>query len=106
MNTSDFNFVFLGQSVLKYQVPLDIYNIINHIYETNKHKLPKANPQLVGKIVNEHSLFFNGAPNNKMKPHRHLPDSVMRWFWQKFEHYLQWNKIRENANITFFICVI
>jgi len=34
MDTSDFSFVFLGQSVLKYQVPLDVYNIINHIYET------------------------------------------------------------------------
>ena len=28
-----FNFIFLGQSVLKYQVPLDIFHIINHIYE-------------------------------------------------------------------------
>ena len=33
-NQSNFNFVFLGQSVLKYQVPLDVYKIINHIYET------------------------------------------------------------------------
>jgi len=28
-----------------------------------------------------------------MKPHRHLPDNVMQWFWQKFKHYLNWNKI-------------
>ena len=89
MNTSDFNFVFLGQSVLKYQVPLDIYNIINHIYETNKHKLPKANPQLVGKIANEHSLFFNGAPNNKMKPHNTLPNNVLQWFEMVMTHYLK-----------------
>ncbi len=34
MDTSDFNFVFLGQSVLKYQAPLDVYNTINSIYET------------------------------------------------------------------------
>ena len=33
-NQNNFNFIFLGQSVLKYQVPLDVYNIINHIYET------------------------------------------------------------------------
>ena len=33
MGTSDFNFIFLGQSVLKYQVPLDIYYAINDIYE-------------------------------------------------------------------------
>jgi len=32
----DFNFVFLGQSVLKYKVPLDIFTSINEIYEKNK----------------------------------------------------------------------
>ena len=59
MNTSDFKFVFLGQSVLRYQVPLDVYNIINHVYETKFQQLAPANKQLVGKIRNEHSLFFN-----------------------------------------------
>ena len=33
MNTSDFNFVFLGQSVLVYRVPLDVFGTINQIYE-------------------------------------------------------------------------
>ena len=95
MDTSDFKFIFLGQSVLRYQVPLDVYNIINDIYEKRRNELYPANKQLVGKIKNEHSLFFDGAPNNKMKPHRHLPDNVMQWFWQKFQHYLNWNKINE-----------
>ena len=95
MDTSNFNFVFLGQSVLSYQVPLDVYTTINDIYEKRKHELYPANKQLVGKIENEHSLFFNGPSNNKMQPHRHLPDNVMNWFWQKFQHYLNWNKIRE-----------
>ena len=58
MDTLNFNFVFLGQSVLKYEVPLDVYSILNHVYETKRHELPRANPQLVGKIQNEHSLFF------------------------------------------------
>ena len=65
----DFGFVFLGQSVLRYQVPVDIYNTINSVYESSYRKLPKANPQLVGKIEKEHSLFFDGPPNNKMHPH-------------------------------------
>ena len=91
----EFNFIFLGQSVLKYKVPMDVYNIINHVYEINKHKLPKANPQLVGKIVNEHSLFFNGAPNNKMKPHNTLPNNVLQWFEMVMIHYLKWNKIKD-----------
>ena len=43
MTNPKFDFVFLGQSVLKYQVPLDVFQIINHIYEVNKNKLNKAN---------------------------------------------------------------
>ena len=49
MNTLKFDFVFLGQSILKYQVPLDVFMTINHIYETNKYRLDKANGQLVGR---------------------------------------------------------
>ena len=95
MNTSDFNFEFLGQSILNYKVPLDVFHIINDIYEKKRHELYPANKQLVGKIKNEHSLFFDGPLNNKMKPHRYLPDDVMTWFKKKFEHYLNWNKIKE-----------
>ena len=94
-NQNKFNVVFLGQSVLKYQVPLDIYDTINRIYESKYPQLPKANPQLVGKIEKEHSLFFDGPPNNKMNPHNLLPQNVVQWFNQKFCHYLDWNKIRE-----------
>ena len=93
MNTSDFNFVFLGQSVLKYQVPLDIYDILNHIYETKYPDLKPANKQLVGKIEKEHSLFFDGPPNDKMTKHNLLPQNVLQWFYEKFTHYLEWNKV-------------
>ena len=95
MNTSDFNFVFLGQSVLRYKVPSQILYTINDIYEKRRHELYPANKQLVGKIKNEHSLFFDGPPNNKMQPHRYLPHDVMQWFFQKFKHYLDWNKIKD-----------
>jgi len=94
MDTSDFNFTFLGQSVLKYQAPLDIYNIINHIYETKYPQLKPANKQLVGKIEKEHSLFFNGEDGDKMTRHNHLPQNVLQWFEQKMRHYLDWNKIK------------
>jgi len=93
MDTSDFNFIFLGQSVLKYQVPLDVYNTINHIYETKYPELKPANKQLVGKIEKEHSLFFNGEDSSKMTRHNHLPNNVLGWFELKFRHYLEWNKI-------------
>ena len=95
MNTSDFSYIFLGQSVVKYQVPLDVYNIINDIYEKRRDSLYRANKQLVGKIENEHSLFFDGSENDKMKSHRYLPNNVMEWFYQKFVHYLIFNKVNE-----------
>ena len=95
MDTSDFSFIFLGQSVLKYQVPLDIYSTINHIYETKYPELKPANKQLVGKIEKEHSLFYNGEDTSKMTKHNHLPSNVLNWFESKFKHYLDWNKTRE-----------
>ena len=58
MSTSDFNFIFLGQSVLRYKVPLDVFHTINDIYEKRRHELYPANKQLVGKIEKEHSLFY------------------------------------------------
>ena len=94
MDTSNFKFIFLGQSVLRYQVPLDVYKIINHIYETQYPTLPRANRQLVGKIEKEHSLFFGGEDNNKMKRHNLLPNNVLQWFEKTFKHYLKWNRIR------------
>ena len=94
MNTLDFSFVFLGQSVLKYQVPLDIYNTINHIYETKYPELKPANKQLVGKIEKEHSLFYDGGNGPRMTKHNHLPENVIKWFKDMFKHYLQWNKVK------------
>ena len=97
MDTLDFkfDFVFLGQSILKYQVPLDIFSTINQIYEQNFHNLEPANSQLVGKIENEHSLFYNGADETKMKNHNMLPKNVIDYFMQIFKHYLAFNKIRD-----------
>ena len=94
MDTSDFNFIFLGQSVLKYQVPLDVFNTINNIYETKYPELKPANKQLVGKIKKEHSLFYNGEDSSKMTRHNHLPRDILKWFQDMFNHYLQWNKIK------------
>ncbi len=59
MENLKFDFVFLGQSVLKYQVPLDIFTTINQIYEQNFHNLAPANGQLVGKIeMNIHCFIM------------------------------------------------
>ena len=90
-----FDFIFLGQSVLKYQVPLDIFIAINNIYETNFNNLHKANEQLVGKIKDEHSLFYNGADQTKMKNHNMLSKNITSYFLDMFKHYLAFNKIRD-----------
>jgi len=94
MDTLNFKAVPLGQTVLRYEAPLDVYNIINQIYETKYPTLPRANKQLVGKIEKEHSLFFGGEDNNKMKKHNLLPQNVLQWFEKMFRHYLDWNKIK------------
>ena len=93
MNTSNFKFVFLGQSVLRYEVPYDIYATINSIYESKYSNLKSANKQLIGKIEKEHSLFFDGPANDKMESHNHLTKDVLMWFHEKFKHYLEWNRI-------------
>jgi len=89
---NNFSSIFLGQSVLRYQVPLDIFYTINDIYETKYPELKPANKQLVGKIEKEHSLFYNGEDTSKMIKHNHLPYNVIQWFESKFKHYLDWNK--------------
>ena len=54
----NFDFVYLGQTVLKYRVPLEVFNYLQKLYQVQKKNLPKANKQLVGKIKDEVSLFF------------------------------------------------
>ena len=88
-----FNFIFLGQSVLKYQVPLDVFGAINNIYEKKYSDLKPANKQLVGKIEKEHSLFYDGQDSQKMTRHNHLPNTILQWFESRFKHYLDWNQI-------------
>ena len=90
-----FNVIFLGQSVLKYEVPLEIYHTINSIYENKYSELKPANKQLVGKIEKEHSLFYDGENSDKMTKHNHLPKDILMWFVQKFKHYLEWNEVKE-----------
>jgi len=94
LNQINFKICSLGQTVLRYEVPLDVFDIINHIYETKYPTLPPANKQLIGKIEKEHSLFYGGEDNNKMKRHNLLPQNVLQWFENIFRHYLNFNKIK------------
>ena len=94
LSQNKFDFIFLGQSILKYKVPLEIFYVLNSIYENKYPELKPANKQLVGKIEKEHSLFFNGEDGPRMTKHNHLPTSVLVWFREKFKHYLEWNKTK------------
>ena len=38
----NFDFVFLGQSVLKYQVPLEVFVGLNELYDTQKETLTQC----------------------------------------------------------------
>ena len=88
-----FDFVYLGQTVLKYSVPLEIFVTLNDLYEKRKKELPKANKQLVGKIKDEVSLHYSGENSPKMYQHNFLSQDTLKWFYSVFKHYLDWNKI-------------
>ena len=88
----NFDFIFLGQSVLRYKVTLEIYVGLNEIYDTQKKHLPNANKQLAGKIPDEVSLFFSGPNSEKMHQHSYVSEDVLKWFYSIFDHYLKWNK--------------
>ena len=88
----NFESIFLGQSILRYQVPLEIFVGLNELYDTQKKHLPNASKQLAGKIPDEVSLFYAGPTDKKMHAHSHVPDDVLNWFYSIFDHYLKWNK--------------
>ena len=90
-----FKYIWLGQSILKFEVPLDIFTAINQVYEKNFNKLHKANKQLVGKIENEHSLFYDGVETNKMMKHNMLPRNVLEWFKSVYGFYLKANRVTD-----------
>jgi len=90
-----FDFVFLGQSVLRYEVPLEVFVGLNELYETQKKHLPNANKQLAGKIPDEVSLFYDGKDTSKMHRHSFVSEDILKWFHSVFDHYLKWNKTRE-----------
>ena len=97
----NFDFCFLGQSILKYEVPLEVFVGLNQLYEKNKKHLPIANKQLAGKIPDEHSLFYAGPNSKKMHQHSYISDDMLKWFYSIFKHYLDWNKTRGyNMNIN------
>ena len=87
--------IVLGQPVLRYQVPLEMFVGLNELYETQKKHLPNASKQLAGKIPDEVSLFYAGPTNKRMHTHNYVPEDMLKWFYAIFDHYLKWNKTVE-----------
>lgn len=83
----------LGQYVMHTQVPLEIFNDINYIYETRFKDLKPANKQLVGKIKNEHSLYYSGVASDKQTSHNFLSRYVLDWFLSVYTEYLNLKRI-------------
>ena len=91
----NFESIFLGQSIIKYQVPLEVFVGLNELYETQKKHLPNASKQLAGKIPDEVSLFYAGPTNKRMHAHSYVSEDILKWFYSIFDHYLKWNKTKE-----------
>jgi len=91
-----FSFVCLGDFILKYQVPLDIFNSINEIFEKKIKFLKPANAQLVGKIKKEYTLFSQNKliENNEYFTTNELPKNILIWFNETFIHYLNFIHIK------------
>ena len=98
-----FDFVYLGQTVLKYSVPLEIFVTLNDLYEKRKKELPKANKQLVGKIQDEVSLHYSGKDSEKMHQHNFLPQDILQWFDYIFNHYIAKPCMSFGHNVTYKI---
>jgi len=98
MKDEKFSFVFLGQSILRYRVPKDVVDEINSTYEKfrTKKKFPHMGTRLIGKIRNEHSLFWNSSDETKYKKHNFLSEKVLHFFKEKINHYLVWNRIKQS----------
>ena len=81
-NQNNFKKISLGQTIIKYQVPKDIFITINRIYEKKYKSLVSANSKLAGKIEKEHSLFTRGESKNSN--FNVLSLDVLNWFEKMF----------------------
>ena len=90
--TMNFESIVLGQAIIKYQVPLEVFVGLNELYEAKKKHLPNATEQLAGKIPDEFSLFFAGPTTKIMHAHSYVSEDILKWFYSIFDHYLKWNK--------------
>ena len=69
MDTLPFKFIWLGQTILKYQVPLDIFHTINAIYENNFKNMHTIRTEKIMKVDN---YYKNMIPERFIKEYGHI----------------------------------
>jgi len=74
VNKREYKTITLGQKILKFNVPKEIIETINNVYQDNK--LPEHNEYLAGKIKSQHKVT------------EYLPDTVKDYFKGCFQLYL------------------
>lgn len=95
-----FSHVNFGQTLIRYKVPNDIFNYINHLYESNFDDLYPANNVLAGKIEKQHALLYQDNVAD-MKAHDKLPQNIKNWFLETFAHYLNFTGHKyQNLNLN------
>ena len=110
-----FNWYSTGQMILDFQMPMDMVNRLNHIYEltqkiqsgvhlpfiidgkpTKVFKLPNMSSDLEGKLKQQFSVYLDNE-NKKDQERRHnnhnfLPDDIHEWIKDRIHQYLQFTK--------------
>jgi len=90
------NEIYLGQMIIRYDVPSDIFNEINQTYQKliSKNKIPNWEVHLIGKVKNEHSLYWGSADETQHKRHNFLSPQVLDFFKARVSHFVARSKIK------------
>ena len=88
MKEKMFEKIVLGQTILKFETPIEILDEINLVYQDKFEQLPDSNYRLVGKMKKEKSIYYTF----KGKEHNFLSKNVLRFFEYGFRSYLMETK--------------
>ena len=82
------NTIYLGQRILHFEVPEGLIEEINVLYEKKFSKLERYNFNLAGKIIKEYRVD------------EVLPESIKRYFEERFNDYLMEVKVMRFAHLS------
>ena len=87
----EFNWQTTGQMILTFQAPPSFVSRINELYDDLMHKgkLINYSKWLLGKVVDEYSLYLDDDTNSKVENHNFLPDDIHEWIKDRIHQYLR-----------------